>query len=68
LSYNLSKEKIKFADMRLFVSGENILTITNYIGSDPEASTTGGSDVDSGLDMGTYPSVKTYTVGVTINF
>lgn len=68
LSYNLSKQKVKFANIKLFVSGQNILTITKYKGDDPEVTSTGGSDIDVGLDHGVYPSVKTYTAGVTITF
>lgn len=68
LSYNLPKQKTRFADIKLFLSGQNLLTVTKYKGDDPEASSTGGSDTDTGLDRGVYPSVKTYTAGVTIIF
>jgi len=68
LSYQLKKEKIKFADMRLFVSGQNLLTISNYLGNDPENSNTGSDDRRGGLDSGIYPTVKTVTAGLTLTF
>ncbi len=68
VSYNLSKEKIKIGDLKLSVSAQNILTITDYKGFDPEVTSTGGSDIDQGLDLGSYPSAKSYTLGLTLNF
>ena len=46
--------------LRLFVSGQNLLTITGYKGYDPE--------VASGIDAGAYPTARTYTVGVNISY
>ena len=46
--------------LRLFVSGQNLLTFTGYKGYDPE--------VASGIDAGAYPTARTYTVGVNISY
>ncbi len=46
--------------LRLFVSGQNLLTFTNYEGYDPE--------VASGIDSGAYPTARTYTIGVNISY
>jgi TonB-linked SusC/RagA family outer membrane protein len=51
---------------RVYVSAQNLLTLTGYSGYDPEVSSTGGSDLRKGIDVGAYPSAKTYLVGVQI--
>ncbi len=63
---NKNKEIIKF---KIFVSAQNLFTITNYSGNDPEASRYGGdetNDIYQGIDFGTYPSSKSYSVGINI--
>lgn len=69
LSYNLPKSMLKFGNAKLTLSGQNLLTITKYKGFDPEAtSTSSSSDVDAGIDLGAYPSPKTYTLMLNVNF
>jgi TonB-linked SusC/RagA family outer membrane protein len=45
---------------RLYISGQNLLTITNYTGLDPES-----TDI---LDRGTYPQSKAFLVGINAKF
>ena len=45
---------------RLYVSGQNLFTITNYTGLDPES-----TDI---LDRGTYPQAKAFLVGINAKF
>ena len=59
-------EKIQLDQFRLFVTAENVLTLTRYKGYDPAASS--GSPVGSGIDNGFYPIQKTITAGVNIKF
>ena len=62
-------KKIPFQQLRIFVTGQNLFTITGYDGMDPEVGT--GSGVDSwssGIDTGFYPSPKVYMAGVSIKF
>jgi len=47
-------------ERRLYVSGQNLLTITNYTGLDPES-----TDI---LDRGTYPQAKAFLVGINAKF
>lgn len=57
--------------LRFFVSGENLLTWTNYSGMDPETVdiSTGVDGVFTGLGMqGSYPLARKLTVGVTFKF
>ena len=46
--------------VKLFLSANNLFTLTGYKGYDPE--------VASGVDAGAYPTARTYTVGANISF
>ena len=51
-------------ELRVFVSGENLFTWTNYPGLDPET-----VDITSGFDlMSNYPLARKYTLGLTLKF
>ncbi|ANW96475.1 SusC/RagA family TonB-linked outer membrane protein [Wenyingzhuangia fucanilytica] len=58
--------KIKLDKVRLYASATNLLTLTNYRGYDPTAST--GEPIGGGIDRGFYPTPKTFFVGVNVNF
>jgi TonB-dependent starch-binding outer membrane protein SusC len=69
LSYQIDQKWLKLATAKLFISAQNLATITKYKGFDPEAtSTVAGSDTDAGIDVGAYPSPKTITVGLQVKF
>ncbi|SKC63344.1 SusC/RagA family TonB-linked outer membrane protein [Ohtaekwangia koreensis] len=69
LSYQVDKSHLKFLSAKVYVSAQNLFTITNYKGFDPEASSTGStSDSDGGIDLGAYPSARTYTLGAVLTF
>jgi TonB-dependent starch-binding outer membrane protein SusC len=53
---------------RIFFTGENLLTLTNYTGYDPEVNYFGKNYLAAGYDYGSYPSVKTYHFGFKISF
>ncbi|GGF65869.1 SusC/RagA family TonB-linked outer membrane protein [Wenyingzhuangia marina] len=59
LGYTLPKvfEKVK---IRLYSSVQNVLTITDYSGIDPE--------VNLGIDNNLYPRPRTYVFGLNVNF
>src|SRR5690606_1943959 len=65
-------DKLKINRLRLYVSAQNILTFTKYEGYDPEVNyqssgaTNGNRNL--GLDYGSYPNAKSYTVGLNIGF
>lgn len=52
--------------LRLYVSAENLLTITSYDGFDPEIAT--GDYNRIGVDRGIYPQARTISVGANISF
>ena len=62
-------KKIPFQMLRVFVTGQNLITITGYDGMDPEVGTGSGMDSwSSGIDTGFYPSPKVFMAGVSIKF
>jgi len=73
LSYSLPKDMLNLVNLKLTVSAQNLLTITHYIGYDPEGtstglSTTGTSDAYGGFDVGAYPSSRSFSVGLQATF
>jgi TonB-dependent starch-binding outer membrane protein SusC len=54
VGYNLSPTR------RFYVSGQNLWTVTNYTGLDPES-----TDI---LDRGTYPQAKAFLFGINARF
>lgn len=58
--------------LKVYVGGQNLLLITDYSGYDPELSSRKGGqgteDVAPGINIGSYPNPRTYTLGVKIGF
>ncbi|GHU83217.1 SusC/RagA family TonB-linked outer membrane protein [Bacteroidia bacterium] len=57
-----------FSQARLYVSVQNLLTITSYSGMDPEIGYGNGRGWASGIDIGFYPSPRTVLFGVNLKF
>ncbi|WP_321335501.1 TonB-dependent receptor [uncultured Bacteroides sp.] len=55
-----------FSSCRFYISGQNLLTLTGYSGLDPELGI--NSPLDMGVDTTHYPSSRTFTVGVNMQF
>jgi TonB-dependent starch-binding outer membrane protein SusC len=75
LGYNLPMsllENLRINKFRVYVSAQNLLTITKYEGYDPEVNYLSEGATDSnrnlGLDYGSYPNAKSYTLGINIGF
>lgn len=72
LAYNVPVSKFGiswFKRLQVYVSAQNLVTITDYSGFDPEVSTRGGSNsISIGIDQTGYPTAKTYTVGAHFGF
>ena len=66
LSYNLDRSVIKFADLKLTLSAQNLLTLSKYKGYDPESSTA-GNDTDGAIDVGAVPNPRTVTFSLQLN-
>ncbi|MEO0470742.1 MAG: TonB-dependent receptor [Bacteroidota bacterium] len=52
---------------RFYVTSQNLFTITNYSGFDPEIGGL-GSNISRGIDIGTYPQSRSFLVGVQLGF
>jgi len=68
IGYNLPErlvEKAKLQGLRVYLSANNLFTLTNYNGFDPEIGTSGWI-LDTGIDKGYYPSNKTIGFGLKI--
>ncbi len=52
---------------RVFVSAINLFTITDYTGYDPEVSAFSTTAL-RGVDLGSYPQSRLFTVGATLTF
>jgi TonB-linked SusC/RagA family outer membrane protein len=71
LAYNFEQKllsKIGFTRARVYFSGNNLLTITDYTGYDPEIAAFPDNDATIGVDLSVYPTCKTYTFGVEFTF
>jgi TonB-linked SusC/RagA family outer membrane protein len=71
LSYNFDNklmEEFKMGSLRLYVTGENLFTITDYSGFDPEVNAYGGSNIVRGIDYGTYPQTRNIIFGINVTF
>ena len=62
--------KMPLQQARLYVSVLNAFTITSYSGMDPEVGSSGNDSYSwaSGIDLGFYPSPRTYMFGVNLKF
>jgi TonB-linked SusC/RagA family outer membrane protein len=60
--------KIHAKNLRVYVSAQNLATITKYKGLDPEVSFYDNDNTKQGIDYGTYPSVRTFLAGLSVTF
>jgi hypothetical protein len=82
IGYNFPKsvcEKIKAQGLRVYVNGDNLFTLTNYRGFNPEVDqySVGGktsaekksnANMTPGFDWGSYPIARIVTFGVKLTF
>lgn len=60
----ISRASLKNA--RVFISGQNLFTITKYKGLDPDV--IGAGILERGLDIGNWPSSRVFSAGVQFEF
>ncbi|ETZ20360.1 TonB-dependent receptor [Pedobacter sp. V48] len=74
IGYNIPTSKIGFlkgvSKAKIYFTAQDIFTITNYSGPDPEVSTNdaGNSNLRAGLDFNAYPAYRSFTLGLKLNF
>lgn len=59
IGYTFNSQNFGINKLRIYASGQNLFTITNYTGLDPEST--------SLIDKGTYPQSKAYLMGIQIS-
>lgn len=68
LGYDFDAALLGLDNINLYISAQNILTITDYSGFDPEVNSFSGNDLRQGVDLAAYPASKTFTVGLNVRF
>ena len=73
MGYSLpGTKKYGIDNLRVYLSGTNLLTLTGYSGLDPEMTVSTNSanegDLANGIDWGTYPVAMTFTFGINLTF
>ena len=70
LGYNFNVSNTFLSNARVFLTGQNLLLITNYSGLDPEvnAEISGTGIAPLGVDYLSYPRAKTVSLGVNLSF
>ncbi|OOQ57051.1 hypothetical protein BC343_16080 [Mucilaginibacter pedocola] len=72
-------KKMTLSKVRIYIAAQNLFTITKYTGLDPEIGQATGTDPNnnnssasnataSGIDIGTYPASRFYTLGLNVTF
>jgi len=73
VGYNLPQSivrRVKLERVRVYATGVNLLTFTNYTGWDPEVNSDAYSSnpVNLGIDFYSAPQARTITGGIQIGF
>ena len=71
LGYDLKRafKVIPLTQARFFMTVQNLYTFTKYSGMDPEIGTSTTDDSwAKGVDIGTYPTARTFLLGVSLKF
>ncbi|MDA9773464.1 hypothetical protein N9B82_00790, partial [Saprospiraceae bacterium] len=68
-SYNFGNIGV-IKNLNVFVTGANLLTLTNYSGFDPEINTVNlrNGVPSSGVEYIPYPSARTFLIGINTSF
>ena len=71
LSYLLPSRFLEdrgFSNARVYVTGTNLFTLTDYSGFNPDVSSQGVGNLNRGLDIGAYPLARSITVGLSFTY
>ena len=61
-------KKLRMTALRLYASVDNAFTVTKYLGYNPEVDFNNGSNLTPGVDYGKYPLVRSFNLGVNVQF
>jgi TonB-linked SusC/RagA family outer membrane protein len=71
LSYSFPRtllNRFHLNDSRIYISGQNLVTFTGYSGLDPDIIGAGNINLEPGVDVGSYPSSRIITIGISVGF
>ena len=71
LGYNVPStrtQKYSISSCRFYLSGQNVFTITEYSGYDPEIGSFNQNPLINGVDNGRFPVARSFTFGINLNF
>lgn len=71
LGYSLPQKwmsKIRISNFRIYGTVNNLATITNYSGFDPDVTARRSDPLTPGVDFAAYPRAKTWLFGVNVTF
>jgi TonB-dependent starch-binding outer membrane protein SusC len=71
LSYGLPPSLLRrgnFTGARVYVTGANLFTVSDYSGFDPDVSGQSVGAQNRGIDIGAYPLSRTVTFGLSLNY
>ncbi|AZI22821.1 TonB-dependent receptor [Chryseobacterium taklimakanense] len=71
LGYTVSPEfssQLQISKLRMYVTSQNLLTVTNYTGYDPEIGAFNQNVLLTGVDNGRYPTPRTFIFGINLDF
>ncbi len=60
--------KLGIQKLRLYATGQNVITITDYSGLDPELTGTAATVLTQGIEFFTFPNPRIFTGGVSVIF
>jgi TonB-dependent starch-binding outer membrane protein SusC len=67
LAYNIPSLNINWLrNGQIYINLQNLLTITDYPGYDPEVNAAGQSAWQRGIDLNSYPVARTYMIGFKV--
>ena len=71
VGYNLPKpalDRLRLQNLRIYLSGQNLMTWTRYSGYDPEIGSFNQNPLVNGVENGRYPIARGFTFGVNAGF
>ncbi len=74
VGYSIPTESLRritknaLGNLRVYVASQNLLTITNYKGYDPEIGSRFSNQLTQGIDYGQFPQARTFLIGLQAGF
>lgn len=70
LGYSIPESALRQAkfleSIRLYATGQNLVTFTKYSGNDPEVNGHSGSNTGGGIDFNSFPASRTFVLGLRV--